>query len=168
MTIRTEALAKRIIQGAESLAAFAEKLSDEEWNAIVPPDGRRVGVIIHHVASVYPIEIQLAQQVAAGNGIAGITWGAVAEMNAKHAHDFAAVGKHETVELLKRNSRAAAEAVAAMTDEQLDRAMPVSLNADAPLTAQFVIEDHPLRHSWHHLAKIKSALQAQPRPAKAG
>jgi hypothetical protein len=161
MTVRTEALAKRIIQGGESLAAFADKLSEEEWNTIVQPDGRRAGVIVHHVASVYPIEIQLAQQVAAGNAIADITWGAVAEMNAKHANDFAAVGKHETVELLKRNSRAAAEAVAALTDEQLDRAMPVSLNGDAPLTAQFVIEDHALRHSWHHLGKIKSALETK-------
>jgi len=26
------------------------------------------------------------------------------------------------------------------------------------MTAQFVIEDHALRHSWHHLAKIKKAL----------
>ena len=26
------------------------------------------------------------------------------------------------------------------------------------VTAQFVIEDHALRHSWHHLARIRSAL----------
>lgn len=44
-------------------------------------------------------------------------------------------------------------------DEQLDSAAPVSLNADAPLTAQFVVEDHALRHSWHHLAKIKAVLE---------
>jgi hypothetical protein len=49
--------------------------------------------------------------------------------------------------------------VRAFTDEQLDRAAPVSLNADTPLTAQFLIEDHALRHSWHHLAKIKAVLQ---------
>jgi len=158
MTIRTESLAKRIIQGADALAAFAEQLSDEEWNTIVQPDGRRAGVIIHHVASVYPIEVQLAQQVGAGHAIAGLTWNAVDEMNAKHARDYAGAGRRETLELLRRNSRAAAEAVAALTDEQLDRAEPVSLNADAPLTAQFVIEDHALRHSWHHLAKIRAAL----------
>ena len=28
----------------------------------------------------------------------------------------------------------------------------------APVTAQFVIEDHALRHSWHHLARIRTAL----------
>ena len=48
----------------------------------------------------------------------------------------------------------------ALSDEQLDRAAPVSFNAVAPLTAQCLIEDHALRHSWHHLAKIKAVLQS--------
>jgi hypothetical protein len=26
------------------------------------------------------------------------------------------------------------------------------------MTAQFVIEDHPLRHAWHHLARIRKTL----------
>jgi hypothetical protein len=45
-----------------------------------------------------------------------------------------------------------------MTDEQLDTAAPFGLSFDAPVTAQFVIEDHALRHSWHHLARIKQTL----------
>jgi hypothetical protein len=36
----------------------------------------------------------------------------------------------------------------------------VSLNADAPLTCQFFIEDHAMRHSYHHLAKIRGAINA--------
>ena len=140
-------------------SAFAEGLSDAQWHRAVPPDGRQAGMIIHHVASVYPIEIHLATEVASGKPITGVTWGIVAEMNAKHAHEHAAAGKQETINLLRRNSHAAAETVRAFTDEQLDRAAPVSLNADAPLTAQFLIEDHALRHSWHHLAKIKAVLE---------
>jgi hypothetical protein len=158
MSTRAALLAQRIEQGAQALAAFAQGLSDAQWHAVVPPDGRQVGVIIHHVASVYPIEIHLASVLASGKPVTGVTWGVVAEMNAKHAQDNAANGKPETIDLLLRNSHAAAEAVRAFTDEQLDRAAPVSLNADAPLTAQFLIEDHALRHSWHHLAKIKAAL----------
>ena len=160
MSTRAEALAKRIEQGADALAAFAKGLSDAQWRTVVPPDGRQAGVIIHHVASVYPIEIHLATEIAKGNRVEGVTWGVVADMNANHAQEHAAVGKQETIELLRRNSHAAAEAVRAFSDEQLDRAAPVSLNADAPLTTQFLIEDHALRHSWHHLAKIKAALQA--------
>jgi DinB superfamily len=159
MSKRAEALAQRIEQGAQTLAAYAQGLSDAQWRTTVPPDGRPVGVIIHHVASVYPIEIHLATEIASGKAISGVTWGAVAEMNAKHARDHAAVSKEDTIDLLRRNSQTAAEAVRAFTDEQLDRAAPVSLNGDAPLTAQFLIEDHALRHSWHHLAKIKGVLQ---------
>src|SRR5262249_48836425 len=53
---RAEALADRIEQGAASLAAFAEGLSEAEWiMPVSPTDGRSIGVIVHHVASVYPI-----------------------------------------------------------------------------------------------------------------
>ena len=124
----------------------------------MPPDGRTVGVLVHHVASVYPLEIQLASTLAGGQPIQGVTWAAVAEMNAKHASDNASVGKGEALALLRKNSQAAAAAVRALSDESLDRAAPVSLNGDAPLTAQFFIEDHALRHSFHHLAKIRAAV----------
>jgi hypothetical protein len=40
----------------------------------------------------------------------------------------------------------------------LDQAAPFSLSFGAPVTAQFVIEDHALRHSWHHLARIREVL----------
>jgi hypothetical protein len=159
MGTRSEALAKRVEQGAESLAQFAETLSDGQWRSTVAPDGRQVGVIIHHVASMYPIEIDLASVLASGKHIEGVTWDIVAGINEKHAREHAGIGRDETVALLRQNSRAAAEAVRAFTDEQLDRAAPVSLNGDAPLTTQFFIEDHALRHSWHHLAKIKRAVQ---------
>ena len=153
MSVRAEALAQRIEEGARGLASFAEALTESEWNTVVTPDGRRVGVVIHHVASVYPIEVHLA-----GKTVTGVTWAVVADMNAKHAEENAGCRKAETIELLRRASTEAAAAVRGLTDAQLDSAAPFSLNADAPLTAQFVIEDHALRHSWHHLAKIKAAL----------
>ena len=155
---RANALAERIEQGADALAAFAEGLSDEQWRRTIPPDGRTAGVIIHHVASIYPLEVELAQTLAAGKPIAGVTWAAVAEVNAKHAAENGNATKRDAVELLRKNSRAAADAVRHMTDEELDRAAPVSLNYDAPLTTQFFIEDHALRHSFHHLAKLRAAL----------
>ena len=157
MSRRAEVLATRIEQGSAGLAAFAEKLSDADWRKPVK-DGRPIGVIVHHVASVYPIEIDLARTIAGGKAVAGVTWDFVAEMNAKHARDNAATGKADTLDLLRRNSRQAAEAVRAFSDEELDRAAPFSLSFDAPVTAQFVVEDHALRHSWHHLARIRAAV----------
>lgn len=158
MSTRAERLAQRIEQGAEGLAAYAQGLSDAQWAATVAPDGRKVGVIINHVASVYPIEIHLAKEIAAGKSVEGVTWAVVADMNARHARDNGAATRQDTIALLRANARVAADAVRAMSDSELDSAAPFSLNAGAPMTAQFVIEDHALRHSWHHLARIKAAL----------
>lgn len=156
---RAAALANRIEQGAAGLAAFAEGLSEAEWlTPVSSTDKRPVGVIVHHVASVYPIEVEVAKTIARGQAITEVTWEAIAEMNAKHATDQASVTREATLDLLRRNSSEAAAAVRELTDEQLDQAAPFSLSFGAPVTAQFVIEDHALRHSWHHLARIRKAV----------
>lgn len=162
MICRAELLADRIEEGAAGLAAFAEGLSEAEWHAPLSESGRSsrsVGVIVHHVASAYPIEVDLARTVASGKAVTDLTWEVVAELNAKHARDQAQVTKATALDLLRRNSRDAAAAVRRFfTDDDLDRAAPFSLSFGAPVTAQFVIEDHALRHSWHHLARICTAL----------
>jgi hypothetical protein len=155
---RSEALALRLEQGARELAAFAETITAAEWQTRTPKDGRKVGVIVHHVGNMYPLEIDLAQKLARGEPIAGVTWDDVHAVNAAHAKEFDGVTKEEALAFLRRNSAAAAAAVRALSDEELDRAATVSLNSDAPLTCQFFIEDHALRHSFHHLARLKAAL----------
>jgi hypothetical protein len=158
---RAEALADRIEEGANGLAAFAEGISDAEWGKPVMANGRDarpVGVTIHHVATVYPIEVQLAQAIGSGKAMTDVTWDVVAQMNAGHAKENVACTKAATLALLRENSRQAAAAVRAFTDEQLDGAAPFGLSYGAPVTAQFVIEDHALRHSWHHLGHIRKAL----------
>jgi hypothetical protein len=156
---RANALADRLEHGARALATFASALTDAEWQTRVPKDGRKIGVIVHHVATMYPLEIQLAQRLAAGNPVAGVTWDAVHEMNAGHAKEHDAVTKDAALYLLRRNSTAAAAAIRALSDEELDQAAAVSLNSDAPLTSQFMLEDHAVRHSYHHLAGLRGALK---------
>ena len=156
---RASALAERLEAGARALATLATALTDAEWQTRIPGDGRKIGVVVHHVASMYPIEMQVALTVAAGNPVIGLTWNDVHQINAKHAAEHAAATKVEAIDLLLRNSAEAATAIRALTDEALDRAAPFSLNADAPLTFQFVLEDHAVRHNYHHLAKIRAALK---------
>ena len=158
MSQRTNALADRLERGARALATFASTLTDAEWHTRVPKDGRKVGVVVHHVATMYPLEIQLAQLLGAGKPVAGVTWDVVHQMNAAHAKEYDAVTKEAALDLLRRNSTAAAAAIRALSDQELDRAAPLSLNSDAPLTCQFMLEDHAVRHSYHHLAAIRSVL----------
>jgi hypothetical protein len=157
---RANALAERLEQGARALDALASALTDAEWQTRIPGDGRKVGVVVHHVATMYPLEIQLAQALAEGQPVAGVTWEVVHEMNARHARENEAITREAALDLLRRNSAAAAAAIRALSDEQLDRAAAVSLNADAPLTCQFMLEDHAVRHSYHHLDRIRGALKA--------
>lgn len=159
MSKRSYELARRLELGALALEAFATSLTEFEWQTRVPGDGRKIGVVVHHVASVYPIEIELAQTLAKGRSIEGVTPDVVNKMNAEHAKKFDGVTKEETIELLRENSTAAAAAIRALTDAELDQTALVSLNSNAPLTCQFIIEDHAVRHSYHHLVRIRAALQ---------
>lgn len=157
MSQRTDALANSLEEGARALATFASTLTDQEWQARLPKDGRKVGVIVHHVATVYPLEIQFAQSVA-NRKPAGITAEAVNEMNAGHAKENDAATKEETLKLLADNSAAASAAIRSLTDEDLDHVASVPLYGNAALTCQFILEDHAVRHSYHHLARIRAAL----------
>jgi hypothetical protein len=159
-TRRADALAERLEQGARALAALAAALAAEQWRLPIPRDGRSVGVVVHHVGSMYPLEIELAQKLAAGKPISGVSWDDVHALNAGHAKEHQAVTKQAALELLERNSAAAAAAIRGLGDAELDRAGAVSLNADAPLTCQFFLEDHAVRHSYHHFARIRAALEA--------
>lgn len=158
VTRRANALAERLEQGAAALAALASTLTDREWQTRIPKDGRTIGVVVHHVASMYPIEIQLAQTLAGGQAVSGVSWDDVHGINARHASEFDRVTKEAALALLQRNSAAAAAAIRMLSDEELDRAASISLNDDTPLTCQFFLEDHAVRHSYHHLRAVRVAL----------
>jgi len=151
MSTRANELADRLEKGANQLLAFANGLSQAEWQTICPNEKRPIGVLVHHVASSYLVEMDLIQALASGKAIEGVTWNMVDQMNSKHADIHANCSKTETLKLIKENSALAADAVRALSDEQLDKAAPISLNWDAPLTTQYFIEDHPISHSYAHL-----------------
>src|SRR5205807_290979 len=103
----------------------------------LPGDGRPVGVVVHHVASVYPIELDLARTVASGKPIVGITYeDAIRKMNAQHATDNAKAPKKDTLDLLRRNSAAAAKAVRAFGDALAHPGTTYAADDDPELIAQ--------------------------------
>lgn len=161
MSKRSYELARRLELGALALDSLASSLTEDEWQSRMPGDGRKIGVIVHHVASIYPVEIQLAQTLAKSHPIEEVTPDDIDKMNAAHALEFDRVTKDEALALLRRNSAAAAAAIRALSDAELDGAASVSLYANAPLTCQFFLEDHAVRHSYHHLARVRAALEKE-------
>ena len=114
-----DALADSLEQGARALADEASALTTAEWQTHVPRNGSEIGVMVDHVASVYG---QLTQTIAGGEPVAGATGEAVNEVNAAHAKDHGGVTKEAALDLLRRNSSAAAAAIRALSDEELDQA----------------------------------------------
>jgi hypothetical protein len=155
---RADALAARLEAGANALITLAHSLSDAEWRRTIPGDGRKIGVVVHHVGSMYQLEMQFAAQLAGGSAIVGVTMMDINAVNARHAADFDSVGKEEAISFVRTNSCDAANAIRDLSDRELDTAAPISLYGDAPLTCQFFLEDHPVRHSYHHVARIRAAL----------
>jgi len=153
-----DALAERLEEGVRRLAELASSLTPEQWRSRIPGDHRRIGVVVHHVASMYPIEIELARTVAAGTPVRDLTWEVVHGINAEHAAQNDGVSKEEALDLLARNSSSAAAAIRELDGEELARAVPNSLYGGAPLTCQFVLEDHAVRHAFHHMARIRATL----------
>lgn len=158
MSIRAQGLAQRVAQGHQEVISFIKECSEAEWNTICPKENWSVGVVIHHVASVLPVEIELTKILASGQPITGVTMTEVNENNAEHAEEYVHCSKVETLELLERNSAMAVETIQKLSDEELDNTAAVSLHWNAPLTTQYFIEDHPLSHSYHHMTNIRAAL----------
>jgi len=158
MNERSNALADRLEQGVRTLITLASTLDDSDWRTPIPHDGRTVGVVVHHVGSMFPVEMELAMTVARGDAVVGLTWDTVHRMNAEHAGTNRGVTREEALDLLRRNSTEAAVAIRNLRDGDLDRANAVSMYSDAILTTQFLLEDHAVRHAFHHLAKIRGAL----------
>ena len=155
---RAEVLAQRVAEGHRQVMAFIEGCSDTDWRTYCPNEERTVGVVLHHVASMLPAELELVRALAAGQPITGVTPEMVDGANAQHADENADCTREETLELLRRSSAAVVGAIRELSDEALDRAAPVSLHFDAPLTTQYFIEAHPLSHAYWHMASVRAAL----------
>jgi hypothetical protein len=166
MPTRGEQLATRIEDGAAALAAFAEGLTDLQWRTVVPRDGRTMGVLVHHVASMYPIEMDVIYLALKGEPIMDVTWEKVAAINAAHARANPVPDRAVALALLQRNAREAAQGVRILTGEELSRAVPCALAYGATVSIQFIIEDHPLRHPWHHMARMRSVIMEDPAARK--
>ena len=130
---------------ATALAAFAATLSETEWETRVPTtDGRSASWCITWPAICRSSFTSRSYSPPATQSPI-VAWDAVHAMNRAHAAKHDDVTKEATLALLAQSSAAAAAAIRALSETELDRAAPVSLNGDAPLTCQFMLEDHAVR-----------------------
>ena len=71
---QAQMLAERLEQGASALMDFASRLSDADWQARIPKDGRKVGVVVHHVAKNFDGGNWLDAIRGSGDWVAGVDY----------------------------------------------------------------------------------------------
>lgn len=155
---RAQMLANQYEQLNEELIAIVEWCSAGQWRAVCVDENWPVGVTAHHVAAMANLCAEVLSAVARGEPWPPISMDMVHQGNARHALEHAKCTKDETVELLRRNCRAAATLVKGFDDEQLERAWPALWRENAPLSIAQCVEDHLIGHIHTHLPSIRAAI----------
>jgi Mycothiol maleylpyruvate isomerase N-terminal domain len=160
MGARAEQLASKFEQSCRDFESTVDRLDDSQWKTITPAEKWTVGVVAHHVAGAHAGISGLVEMVAKGQPLPHMTMDMIHEGNAKHAKEFASVGKAETLALLKANGAKAAAIVRGLSDAELDRTAPL-LAGMPPMSAAQAIEGILINHANEHLGAIRAATGAK-------
>jgi len=157
MGARAESLAKQYEAKAAEMTATINKLSDADWKKTTAAEKWSVGVTAHHVAGAHDPISGIVKTIASGQSVPNFTMAMLDEMNAKHAKDFAACTKAETLALHQKGVAAAAAIVRGLSDAQLDKSGTV-LTGVPPMTTQQVVENVLINHIAEHMGSIRKTV----------
>ncbi len=157
MGAKGEALAKKFEAKAQEATAVFEKLSDADWKKITQAEKWPVGVTAHHVAQSHVGIAGLIKSVASGQHKPTIAMSDIDQMNAKHAKDFATVGKAETLALHKKNAAEAAAIVRGLDDASFARSAEL-LKGMPPMSCEQVAAGLLCSHIDEHLGSIRKTV----------
>src|SRR5262245_25065441 len=152
-----EALAKQVEAKAAAAIATLEQLSDAEWSKTTEAEKWSVGVTAHHVAGVFGAVAQTIETIAGGRPFETFPAGAIDQMNAQHARDFAGCAKAETIELFRKGVTAAAASVRTLSDEQFAKSAKVMAEMP-PMTVEQIVTGALLSHLDDHLGSIRKTV----------
>jgi len=160
MSDRARELVATFERANETIIEALERCSDEQLRAVCPGEGWPVVVAAHHIALAYQPIAGMALKIANGQPLPPITPEMLDQMNAEHARECANVSRAETVALLRREGRAAADSVRDLTDEQLARTAVVTLAGGQTFSADGMIEGALIGHAMDHGKSIQEAVLA--------
>src|SRR5215470_5373829 len=155
MSERAHNLAQQLEHANRDLIHTVEALSEAQWRAKTPGDGRSVGVVAHHVATSHKSVAGLVGAIAHGKAVPTITMEMIHDGNAKHADQFANCTKAETLALLRQNGAAAVAMVRGLNETELERTVNFPMGT---LTAAQVVEKVLIGHANDHHGTIRRAI----------
>ena len=156
MSDRANALATAFESANNAVIAALKGCSADKLGQKCEGEGWPVTVAAHHVAVSHTGIFGLVQLIANGQEVPAITMEMIDAGNAQHAIEFANIGRDETLEMLRRDGKATADALRNLTDEQLDRTAPMALAGGQVWSAADVIERILIGHPTAHGESIKA------------
>ena len=154
MSERAAELASQFEQTHRDFVEEVERLTDDEWQTLVPGEGWTVGVVAHHVVDSFGLIAGWIEDLARGEE-AVYDHDAVDAHNAEHAREYAGCTQSETADAARRGGADMVRLVASLSDAQLDT---VGIFNGNPRTPTQLIERVLIGHTKNHLGSIRSVL----------
>ena len=155
MNERVQALAAEFERANGELIAAVDGFSEAQWRTWCEGEGWSVAVTAHHVAVGYAAIAEMLRLAARGEA-RRLSFEQLHERNARHAEDYADVGRAETVDLLRRNGAEALAVVRGLDDARL-HLVPGNEGGQGRSPAE-LIERVLIGHLRGHFASIRTAV----------
>lgn len=160
--LTVEQLLAQVEEATAATAAVIKQCSESDWKtALSDEDGRSVGVVCHHIASVYPLVVNGALQMTRGEGAPTFSYDDIHALNHQHAEAQASVDPDAALALLDSNSAAAKEQLGALSDADLQVTAPLPLIGGQAISAQQMVQWFLVNHAHNHLESIHKALEGK-------
>ena len=151
-------LLAQVEEATAVVTAVVEGCSEEAWETAVAEEDRTVGVVLHHIAYVYPFVVDGACQLARGEGVPTVSYDDIHALNHQHAEAQADVDPAATLALLKRNTQAAHAQIGQLSDADLQVSAPFPLIGGQPISVQQMVQWFLVNHAHNHVAAIHKTI----------
>ena len=149
-------LSREFNQQATAFAELVRGLNDEQWQATCEAEGWSVGTTAHHVAQSFEATFGLTGAMIA-DSVPLINIENIHASNAAHAAEFASPDRAETLAMIERSTGVVTDAIAGLSDEDLDAAAVVAAFGPDPLPVRSWIEMVVIGHIGMHQSSIAAA-----------
>lgn len=156
---QAEQLALQFEGITNELITTIEGCTDEQLRLTTTREQWPVVVVAHHLAVTYGSLAQLLTGLAADETFrAEISTEQLDERNARHAREYASVGKQETLDRLRENRSAFLAQIRNLDDAQLNRT--AGIVGGNEMAVNQMIEGAGIYHTADHLESIRETLAA--------
>ena len=150
-------LAQEFNARATKFAELVRGLNDEQWKVMTEAEGWSVGTAVHHIGQSLETTFGFTSLII-GDTVPSVSMDDIHSSNAAHAEEFAHPDKAETLAMIEASTETVTEGIAALSDDDLDRAAVVAAFSSEPLPARNWIEMVVIGHIGMHQSSIESAI----------